>query len=259
MNNSPRSSLTFGGVAGLTGSMDSEAFDVGDAKVQHYGLLMKKPFGHKSARWQKRFFIVKEGFLLYYPESENKAFERAHTFNIHPKGVIPLGGCMVAEEWCGSQKFAIKITHDHFKGEIWLGADNQEDCREWAQVLRDAGKVTWRNAQFGEKVIIQMEEKSMETAAELKAAIDTLNEKASVLQEEKEKKSEFEALAAKLEAEKKAVEDAAKSLREEKDTVHQELQQTIMSVNKIQEEKESLFKATEELQSTLQVSVCSAC
>ena len=22
---------------------------------------------------------------------------------------------MVAEEWCGSQKFAIKITHDHFK------------------------------------------------------------------------------------------------------------------------------------------------
>ena len=33
---------------------------------------------------------------------------------------------------------------------------------------------TWRNAQFGEKVIIQMEEKSMETAAELKAAIGQL-------------------------------------------------------------------------------------
>ena len=43
---------------GFTSSMDStvnvEAFDVGDTKVQHYGLLMKKPFGHKSARWQKR-------------------------------------------------------------------------------------------------------------------------------------------------------------------------------------------------------------
>lgn len=154
-------------LASLTNSMEGEAFDVGDTKVQHYGLLMKKPFGHKSARWQKRlvftyllslsqpplhvsiltwiphllnvsivhvrvyalyiavcsrhillvcvfvmasadtqlvcmlfnclstptmththtsrFFIVKEGFLLYYPESENKAFERAHTFNIHPK------------------------------------------------------------------------------------------------------------------------------------------------------------------------------
>ena len=39
----------------LRHSQEVEDFDVGDAKVQHYGLLMKKPFGHKSARWQKRF------------------------------------------------------------------------------------------------------------------------------------------------------------------------------------------------------------
>ena len=32
-----------------------------------------------------RFFIVKEGFLLYYPESAYKAFERSHHFDIHPK------------------------------------------------------------------------------------------------------------------------------------------------------------------------------
>ena len=35
-------------------SVDLESFDVGETRVQHYGLLMKKPFGHKSARWQKR-------------------------------------------------------------------------------------------------------------------------------------------------------------------------------------------------------------
>ena len=33
------------------------------------------------------------------------------------------------------------------------------------------GHSTWRNAQFGEKVIIQMEEKSRQTASELKEAI----------------------------------------------------------------------------------------
>ncbi len=33
---------------------DTDSFDVGETKVQHYGLLLKKPFGHKSARWQKR-------------------------------------------------------------------------------------------------------------------------------------------------------------------------------------------------------------
>ena len=35
-------------------STDLESFDIGDTKVQHFGLLMKKPFGHKSTRWQKR-------------------------------------------------------------------------------------------------------------------------------------------------------------------------------------------------------------
>ena len=56
-----RSSLV--GITALTTSMESaEAFDVGDTKVQHYGLLMKKPFGHKSGRWQKRL-----GNALYRP------------------------------------------------------------------------------------------------------------------------------------------------------------------------------------------------
>ena len=45
-------------LASLTNSMEGEAFDVGDTKVQHYGLLMKKPFGHKSARWQKRLVFT---------------------------------------------------------------------------------------------------------------------------------------------------------------------------------------------------------
>ena len=32
-----------------------------------------------------RFFTVKEGFLLYYNDSESKLFEKSHHFNIHPK------------------------------------------------------------------------------------------------------------------------------------------------------------------------------
>lgn len=38
-----------------------------------------------------RFFIVKEGFLLYYPESAFKAFERSRHFNIHPKVICCAG------------------------------------------------------------------------------------------------------------------------------------------------------------------------
>ncbi len=39
-------------------SADMGSFDIGDTKVQHFGLLMKRPFGHKSARWQKRYVIT---------------------------------------------------------------------------------------------------------------------------------------------------------------------------------------------------------
>ena len=93
----------------------SDSIDI-DAKVQMYGILSKKPFGHKSQRWQKRyartfalswfyarsseplwllimvgyfrFFIVKEGFLMYYSDNEEKQFDRSHHFNIHPKVCI---------------------------------------------------------------------------------------------------------------------------------------------------------------------------
>ena len=37
-----------------------------------------------------------------------------HT-HTHAQGVIPLGGCDVTEAVSGPQKFAIKITHAHFK------------------------------------------------------------------------------------------------------------------------------------------------
>ena len=36
-----------------TNSVDVD-FDVGQTRVQCHGLLLKRPFGHKSARWQKR-------------------------------------------------------------------------------------------------------------------------------------------------------------------------------------------------------------
>lgn len=33
----------------------------------------------------KRFFVIKDSFLLYYAESEKRSFESSRIFNIHPK------------------------------------------------------------------------------------------------------------------------------------------------------------------------------
>lgn len=50
---------------------DSDALDI-STKVQLYGVLWKRSFGRPSAKWSRRFFIIKESFLLYYSESEKK-------------------------------------------------------------------------------------------------------------------------------------------------------------------------------------------
>ena len=89
-------------------SIDEESHcDISDAKVQHSGMLFKKPFGHQSTKWQRRyytaqpptegkcflfsrFFIVKEGFLLYYPEEYAKVFSTLQYFNNHPKVGVSL-------------------------------------------------------------------------------------------------------------------------------------------------------------------------
>lgn len=234
-------------------SQDAESFDIGDAKVQKSGLLLKRPFGHKSAKWQKRFFIVKEGFLLYYSDTDAKIFEKTKHFNIHPKGVIPLGGCSVEECPCGSQKFTIKITNEHFKGEVWVGAETQEDCTAWVKALQDAGRVTWKNAQVGDTIIHQMEQKTQKVAQEMKDTIDKLNDEASALVQEKEKKAELEALAAKLEAEKRAIEEAAMNLRTEKEITKLELQNTLATMSKVQEERDSLSMRTQSLEANLQM------
>lgn len=63
---------------------DADALDI-STKVQLYGVLWKRPFGRSSAKWSRRFFIIKESFLLYYSESERKSFETNKYFNIHPK------------------------------------------------------------------------------------------------------------------------------------------------------------------------------
>ncbi|XP_019853711.1 PREDICTED: pleckstrin homology domain-containing family D member 1-like isoform X2 [Amphimedon queenslandica] len=231
------------------------SFDIGDTKVQMSGILVKKPFGGKKGKkgsWQKRFFIAKDCFLLYYAESECRAFQKDHHFNIHPKGVIPLGSCKIEECVDGSQKFAIRISHSHFKGEIVVGAESPEECSSWVKVLKDCAKVTWRNAQIGESVIEKLEEKGKEMAQERQEMIDKLKDESSKLEEQQEKQSELEKLAVELEGEKKAIEMAAKNLRDDKDTTELELKSTLTAMKEIEAEKSVLYKQTKTLQSNLQ-------
>ena len=68
----------------------------GEVTLQMSGYLMKKPFssGGRSGPWQKRFFVLKDGFLFWYVDNKSKK-KLGKTFDMHPKGCLPLGGCIV--------------------------------------------------------------------------------------------------------------------------------------------------------------------
>ena len=194
--------------------------------IQLAGLLMKKQFGKKTFRkWQRKFFIVMDGFLLYYTESEMRSFESKHLFNIHPKGVIPLVGSQVTQTAEGSRKFAIRISSPHFEEDMTVAAENEEDCRRWFKILTDAGKVTRSNAQLG--VMSQQ------------------------VAQEKEQKVELVRMVFQLEQEKEAIEESANNLREEKESAEMKLKATISVMDLIKEEKSKLHERALSLQSDL--------
>ncbi|XP_023611638.1 pleckstrin homology domain-containing family D member 1 isoform X3 [Myotis lucifugus] len=178
---------------------DSDALDI-STKVQLYGVLWKRPFGRPSAKWSRRFFIIKESFLLYYSESEKKSFETNKHFNIHPKGVIPLGGCLVEAKEEPSMPYAMKISHQDFhvhrgpsswQGNILLAAESEFEQAQWLEMLQESGKVTWKNAQLGEAMIKSLEAQGLQLAKEKQEYLDKLMEETEELCLQREQREEL--------------------------------------------------------------------
>eukprot|EP00118_Oscarella_pearsei_P020179 m.218008 g.218008 ORF g.218008 m.218008 type:complete len:495 (+) comp39887_c0_seq9:206-1690(+) len=234
----------------MASSGDKEdSFDI-DTKVQMSGILSKRPFGHRSTKWQRRFFIIKEGFILYYPEAEKKAFEKSHHFNIHPKGVIPLGGCAVKalDDQVEKTKFPMIVEHKDFKGNIVLASDSLEEREGWMKMISTSGRVTWKNAQLGDAMITQLEAQSRRMADQQQKITGQLQEEASALLAEKGKKDELEKLAAELATEKKAIEDQLEKFQEDKEVTEGELKGTLETLQQLKHEKDDITLSLQSLQ-----------
>ncbi|XP_005305990.1 pleckstrin homology domain-containing family D member 1 [Trachemys scripta elegans] len=230
---------------------DSDVLDI-STKVQLYGVLWKRPFGRQSAKWSRRFFIIKESFLLYYSESEKKSFESNKYFNIHPKGVIPLAGCIVEAKEEPNMPFAMKISHEDFHGNIVLAAESEFEQAQWLEMLQESGKVTWKNAQLGEAMIESLEAQGLQLAKEKQEYLDKLMEETEELCLQREQKEELERLNQVLEAEKQQFEEVVQELRLEQQQIKRELEVTAQSLKGVEEEKKELRSLTESLQKTLE-------
>ncbi|XP_071502171.1 pleckstrin homology domain-containing family D member 1-like [Diadema antillarum] len=216
------------------------------SKVQRWGVLWKKPFSQNgSTKWAKRFFIVKEGFLLYYSESEKRDFERKRTFNMHPKGVIPLGGAVIEAVNDPTRMCAFRIVHEDLNGSIYLATDTEYDREKWVDVMRKSGRITWKNAELGESMIQTLEKQSLELARDSQRYREQLHLEAVALRDEMEKNEELEKIAIELEEEKMKIENTARELLEEHERTKHELDETMRNMQQVASEKEQLSRASE--------------
>uniref|UniRef100_A0A8C4EV17 Pleckstrin homology domain containing, family D (with coiled-coil domains) member 1 n=1 Tax=Dicentrarchus labrax TaxID=13489 RepID=A0A8C4EV17_DICLA len=197
---------------------DSDVLDI-STKVQLHGVLWKRPFGRPSAKWSRRFFIIKDSFLLYYAESEKKNFETNRYFNIHPKGVIPLGGCVVSANENMGMPFAIVVNLEDFTGTIVLAGESEDEQVQWMEMLQESGKVTWKNAQLGEAMIESLEAQGLQLAKEKQEYLDKLMEETEELSHQRAQREELERLNQVLEEEKMKFEEVVLELKAEQEHI----------------------------------------
>ncbi|XP_035530485.1 pleckstrin homology domain-containing family D member 1 [Morone saxatilis] len=230
---------------------DSEVLDI-STKVQLHGVLWKRPFGRPSAKWSRRFFIIKDSFLLYYAESEKRNFETNRYFNIHPKGVIPLGGCVVSANENMGMPFAIVVNQEDFTGTIVLAAESEDEQVQWMEMLQESGKVTWKNAQLGEAMIESLEAQGLQLAKEKQEYLDKLMEETEELSHQRAQREELERLNQVLEEEKMKFEEVVLELKAEQEHIKLDLDDTAQSLKGVESEKEELSSLTVMLQKSIE-------
>ncbi|XP_038584368.1 pleckstrin homology domain-containing family D member 1 [Micropterus salmoides] len=230
---------------------DSEALDI-STKVQLHGVLWKRPFGRPSAKWSRRFFIIKDSFLLYYAESEKRNFETNKYFNIHPKGVIPLGGCVVSANENMGMPFAVVVNLEDFTGTIVLAAECEDEQVQWMEMLQESGKVTWKNAQLGGAMIESLEAQGLQLAKEKQEYLDKLMEETEELSHQRAQREELERLNQVLEEEKMKFEEVVLELKAEQEHIKLDLDGTAQSLKGVESEKEELSSLTIMLQKSIE-------
>jgi hypothetical protein len=178
-------------------SMFGNKSDAINSPYQKAGFLLKLPFRKQAGKWTKRWFICKGSFILYYGSKKPKQ-ENIGRFDVHPKGVIPLGNTTVEEHEPSTPPpkgfSTFKVTHPDFGcGALVLAAVDDKSRREWMDVIGDCSRITQENALLGASMIERLKNKSSELETEHELALAKYQEEALRLRQEKEAFEEKEA------------------------------------------------------------------
>ena len=166
--------------------------DAENIQVQKSGLVYKLPWSGKAKSWKRRYVVVKDGYMMYYKKMP--APGKTH-FDIHPKGILPLGetkvGVYEPKVAPPPGHHAFRVWHKSFgTGSLVACVESKQALDEWIKVLRDSSRKIWEAAVYGDSLINQLREKGAALIEEneksmVKAKADA--EAAIKLKEEREK------------------------------------------------------------------------
>ncbi|KAF8386529.1 hypothetical protein PRIPAC_75671, partial [Pristionchus pacificus] len=222
--------------------------ELGFIGVQHFGTMMKK-YNKKSrpVKWTKRFFILKECFLLYYPTSFKKTFEKTKRIDLHPKGAIPLIGCSICAGGDAGRRHCILIAHPQFPSPVIVSAPDAATQDTWLAGLRRATKISFKNTMVGETMIRELECKGNMLNEEKRNYEERLAEEANARQIEHERALELGRLKEELEEEREKLIRTTKKLKDDLQNVKNELKLTNETKRTLEQEKIALNTKTEHL------------
>ncbi|XP_076464793.1 uncharacterized protein LOC143296648 [Babylonia areolata] len=208
------------------------------SKIQIHGILHK--FGQQSNKWNKRFFLVRDGFMMYYAEQEKKDFEKREYFNKHPKGIIPLGKCRLTAVPDAVHPFCLSIESQELEGGLLLAADTAFERDRWLDILEKSRRVTWQNTTLSDEMIRKLEDDSVMMAREKQDYFDRLLSETNALSEERMRAEELEKINSELEKEKQKLETFTSEIQDEYERIRVELEDTILLMRDIEDEKREL-------------------
>ncbi|PAV85829.1 hypothetical protein WR25_16469 [Diploscapter pachys] len=221
--------------------------------VQCFGTLLKKyKKKNRPAKWSKRFFVLKECFLIYYTTKFKKTFEKTRRIDLHPKGIIPLIGCSIVSGGDVGKKHCLLIAHPQFASAIIVAAPDFKVQEQWLKALRNATKVSYKNTLVGETMIRELESKGLLLNEEKKTYEEKLEAEAKARQEEKERAAELIRLKEELEEEREKLIRTTKKLKDDLQNVKSELKLTNEMKKTLEQEKISLNSKTEYLQANME-------
>ncbi|KAL3873386.1 hypothetical protein ACJMK2_036514, partial [Sinanodonta woodiana] len=191
-----------------------------------------------------RYFVIKDGWLFYYAETEKKDIGKRRFFNTHPKSAVPLGECIVQACKEQGQPFAFSVESEEVEGRLILAADTEFERDKWIEMMDKSKRVTWANAHIADDLIRQLEEHGLQMAKQKQHYFDRLQSEVLELADEREKTWELERLNEELAKEKTKMETFAEEMKEEFERVKSELDETQNFMSVLEAER---FELAEQL------------